>query len=45
NLDPEARGYPVVTERREDVTLNQVMSNSFGFGGTNGCLVLRRFQT
>jgi 3-oxoacyl-[acyl-carrier-protein] synthase-1 len=44
NLDPEARaeGYPIVSERRDGVTLNAVMSNSFGFGGTNASLVFVR---
>ncbi len=41
-LDPEAEGFPVVTERRDGVSLDTVMSNSFGFGGTNASLVLRR---
>ncbi len=42
-LDPAAQGVPVVTERRE-AELNQVMSNSFGFGGTNCSLVFRRLD-
>ncbi len=41
-LDETANGFPVVTERRDNVTLDTVMSNSFGFGGTNASLVLRR---
>jgi 3-oxoacyl-[acyl-carrier-protein] synthase-1 len=44
NLDPEVDGMPVVTETREGVRLNTVMSNSFGFGGTNATLVFRRFE-
>jgi len=43
-LDPEAVGIPVVTKRRDNVQLNQVLSNSFGFGGTNACLVFKRYQ-
>jgi 3-oxoacyl-[acyl-carrier-protein] synthase-1 len=43
-LDPEAEGIPIVRERRDNVTLNTVMSNSFGFGGTNATLVLQRYQ-
>ena len=40
--DPAADGLPLVTERIDDAGLRQVMSNSFGFGGTNCCLVFRR---
>jgi len=42
NLDPEAAGMPIVRERMDDVTLNSVMSNSFGFGGTNASLIFER---
>jgi|MGYP000297710968 3-oxoacyl-[acyl-carrier-protein] synthase-1 len=38
-----AEGYPIVRELQVDAGLNQVMSNSFGFGGTNCTLVFRRF--
>jgi len=44
NLDPEAEGLPIVREREDNAKLNTVMSNSFGFGGTNACLVLQRFS-
>lgn len=43
-LDPEADGMPVVTERRDNVKLDRVMSNSFGFGGTNSTLVFQRYE-
>jgi 3-oxoacyl-[acyl-carrier-protein] synthase-1 len=43
-LDPEFEGLPIVRERMDDVDLNCVMSNSFGFGGTNATLVLRRYD-
>ncbi|UTP39696.1 beta-ketoacyl-ACP synthase I [Phenylobacterium sp. LH3H17] len=41
NLDPEFADLPILLERK-DVELQTVMSNSFGFGGTNGCLVMAR---
>ncbi len=42
-LMPEAEGMPIVRERLDGRTLNCVMSNSFGFGGTNATLVFTRF--
>jgi 3-oxoacyl-[acyl-carrier-protein] synthase-1 len=44
NLDEAAEGLPIALERQDDVQLNRVMSNSFGFGGTNACLVFDRYQ-
>jgi 3-oxoacyl-[acyl-carrier-protein] synthase-1 len=44
NLDPEAGEANVVTELQDNVTLNNVMSNSFGFGGTNATLVFSRYN-
>jgi 3-oxoacyl-[acyl-carrier-protein] synthase-1 len=41
NLDPRAEGFPIARESR-DAQLDLVMSNSFGFGGTNGTLVFAR---
>ncbi|MEL6374077.1 MAG: beta-ketoacyl-ACP synthase I [Pseudomonadota bacterium] len=43
-LDPAFEGLPIARQRRDDVDLNCVMSNSFGFGGTNATLVFRRFR-
>ena len=43
-IDPAFADLPIVRERKDDVTLDCVMSNSFGFGGTNGCLVLTRHE-
>ncbi len=43
-LDPEAEGYPIVRQRQDNVTLNRIMSNSFGFGGTNACVVCQRWS-
>lgn len=43
-LDPGAVGIPIVRERQDNVTLNTIMSNSFGFGGTNATLIFQRFN-
>ena len=42
-LDEKAEGMDVVTETREG-PLTTVMSNSFGFGGTNATLVMQKYQ-
>ena len=42
-LDPKAEGLPIVTEY-EEAELNTVMSNSFGFGGTNATLVFSKYK-
>ena len=41
NLDSEASGMPIARETK-NVKLNRVLSNSFGFGGTNACLVFEK---
>jgi len=42
-LDPMAADMPIVRKRIDDVTLNTVLSNTFGFGGTNATLVFRKY--
>ncbi len=45
NLDPEAGDMPIARERQDGVNLQRVMSNSFGFGGTNASLVFQKFAS
>ena len=44
NIDPAAADMPVVTQRVDNAKLDLVLSNSFGFGGTNASLVLKRYN-
>jgi 3-oxoacyl-[acyl-carrier-protein] synthase I len=44
-IDPAFADVPIVRERLDGVSLNCVMSNSFGFGGTNATLVFRRLNS
>jgi len=41
-LDPEAEGMPIVRERLDDIAFDCIISNSFGFGGTNATLAFKR---
>ena len=41
-MDDEAKKFPIVAKTETEVTLNTVMSNSFGFGGTNATLVFEK---
>jgi len=43
-LDPDFADMPIVVDRQDDVTLDAVLSNSFGFGGTNASLVFQRYN-
>ena len=43
-LDPAAEGIEIVRKRIDNAGLDCVLSNSFGFGGTNACLVFNRYS-
>ena len=43
-LDPAVASANIVRERQDNAEINCVMSNSFGFGGTNGCLVMKKLD-
>ena len=43
-LDPKAEGLPILLETKDNAGLNTVMSNNFGFGGTNASLVFQRYE-
>ena len=45
HLDPAAEGMPIVRACRDGVSLERIMSNSFGFGGTNAALVFERYSS
>jgi 3-oxoacyl-[acyl-carrier-protein] synthase-1 len=42
DMDDEAKKFPIITKTEMGVTLNSVMSNSFGFGGTNATLIFEK---
>ena len=44
NMDEKAKNFPIATKLEKEKELNSIMSNSFGFGGTNACLVFERFN-
>ncbi len=42
-LDSQAEGFPILLKSKDNADLNTVMTNNFGFGGTNACLVFQRY--
>ena len=44
-LEPAAQDMPIVQEQMNNVEINSVLSNSFGFGGTNASLVFKRVES
>ena len=42
NIDPEFADLPIIRERVDNAKVDSFLTNSFGFGGTNGCLVVAR---
>jgi 3-oxoacyl-[acyl-carrier-protein] synthase I len=45
DIDPEFADLPIARERQDNVPINVVLSSSFGFGGTNGCLAFQRYNS
>jgi len=43
-LDPEFEGLPIVRQRIDNAKIDTFLTNSFGFGGTNGCLIVGRVE-
>jgi len=43
-MDEAAKPFPIVTKVEKNISLNAVMSNSFGFGGTNSTLVFEKLN-
>ncbi|MEE9329115.1 MAG: beta-ketoacyl-ACP synthase I, partial [Parvularculaceae bacterium] len=41
-IDPEFADLPIIRERIDNAQIDTFLTNSFGFGGTNGCLVVGR---
>ena len=41
-MDEEAKKFPIITKTEKEASLNTVMSNSFGFGGTNAALIFEK---
>jgi len=41
-MDDEAKKFPIITKTEKEAKLNTIMSNSFGFGGTNAALIFEK---
>ena len=41
-MDDEAKKFPIITKVEKEISINSVMSNSFGFGGTNAALIFEK---
>ena len=41
-MDDDAKKFPIIAKTESGVVLNTVMSNSFGFGGTNAALIFEK---
>lgn len=44
NVDPDCTGLNIVVGQAREMKIDYALSNSFGFGGTNGCLIFKRFD-
>jgi 3-oxoacyl-[acyl-carrier-protein] synthase-1 len=44
NLDDQAEGMNILRESKKDVKINSILSNSFGFGGTNASIYITRYN-
>ena len=44
-MDEAVADMPIVTQREDNAELNTVLSNNFGFGGTNACLLLQKYKS
>ena len=42
DMDDDAKKFPIITQTEKNTELNSVMSNSFGFGGTNATLIFEK---